>query len=63
MTDRIQHESERNDAGPDNGKPAGLPSVIDSQYLFGQCQEVAISHKGQMYRLRITRNDKLILTK
>jgi hemin uptake protein HemP len=37
--------------------------VVDSERLFSGRQEVAIRHDGQTYRLRITRNGKLILNK
>jgi len=36
---------------------------LDSRRLFGAAQEVRIHHHGQEYRLRQTRNGKLILTK
>ncbi|MFT3791587.1 MAG: hemin uptake protein HemP [Rudaea sp.] len=36
---------------------------FDSRTLFGDAQEVRIEHFGQEYRLRQTRNGKLILTK
>lgn len=36
---------------------------IDSQTLFDGSKELLIAHKGDAYRLRITRQDKLILTK
>jgi len=36
---------------------------FDSRSLFGEAQEVRITHFGQEYRLRQTRNGKLILTK
>ncbi|HNQ04069.1 MAG TPA: hemin uptake protein HemP [Thiobacillaceae bacterium] len=36
---------------------------IDSGELFQSRQEVVIRHDGQDYRLRITRQNKLILTK
>ena len=31
--------------------------------LFGDARELILEHNGQVYRLRITANDKLILTK
>ncbi|MCP5160031.1 MAG: hemin uptake protein HemP [Gammaproteobacteria bacterium] len=34
-----------------------------SSDLFGDAQEILIEHAGQEYRLRITRQGKLILTK
>ncbi|MBS0590556.1 MAG: hemin uptake protein HemP [Proteobacteria bacterium] len=36
---------------------------FDSRTLFGGADEVRIEHYGQEYRLRQTRNGKLILTK
>ena len=37
--------------------------AIDSRILFGAEYEVAIRHGDQVYRLRKTRNGKLILNK
>lgn len=39
------------------------PGAIPTPVLFQGSQEVLISHNGEHYRLRITRNGKLILTK
>jgi len=36
---------------------------IDSSRLLAGSREIVIEHAGQEYRLRLTRNDKLILTK
>lgn len=36
---------------------------IRSESLFTQNNEVLITHQGEQYRLRRTRNGKLILTK
>ena len=36
---------------------------IDILDLVGSCRQITISHAGADYTLRITRNDKLILTK
>lgn len=38
-------------------------SAIESDKLFGQQKELTIQHKDEVYRLRLTGNDKLILTK
>lgn len=49
--------------------PANAPGtfakapVLLSRTLFANAQEIAIHHNGQDYRLRITRQNKLILTK
>lgn len=37
--------------------------VVDSSALLRGHREVLIRHGGEVYRLRHTRNDKLILTK
>ena len=37
--------------------------VIESRTLFGERKEVAIEHDGAVYRLKITRQGKLILNK
>ena len=36
---------------------------VDSSALLGRQREVVIVHRGQEYRLRVTKSDKLILTK
>ena len=36
---------------------------VDSRRLLAGGRELVIDHAGQEYRLRLTRNDKLILTK
>lgn len=51
----------------DSAKPraaaVSAPPSFDSRSLFNGAQEVRIEHFGQEYRLRQTRNGKLILTK
>jgi hemin uptake protein HemP len=37
--------------------------AIDADDLFAKAKEVPVHFRGQTYRLRLTRNDKLILTK
>lgn len=41
---------------------ASMP-VLDSKQLFGRAQEIGILHQGALYRLKITRQGKLILNK
>ena len=41
----------------------GQPAVYDSRQLFATGKEVLIRHAGEIYRLRVTRQNKLILTK
>ena len=59
---------------PHTSTPADRPSVVarqgfaksphvDSHRLMAGARELVIDHAGQEYRLRLTRNDKLILTK
>jgi hemin uptake protein HemP len=46
--------------------PAPEPAAVrrvESASLFQRGREVVIVHHGQEYRLRITKSDKLILTK
>ena len=48
---------------PDRDPPAQVPTgTIDSAQILRGSQEVAIAHNGRLYRLRNTRNGKLILT-
>jgi len=51
-----------------DNEPSGTGTKTDSrryqsQALFCGQQEILIEHAGHSYRLRITRQDKLILTK
>ncbi len=52
---------------PTSGEPSPTRKTTenryDSQALFAGQQEILIEHAGNAYRLRITRQDKLILTK
>jgi len=43
--------------------PADQTRRIDSRHLLAGGRELVIEHAGQRYHLRLTRNDKLILTK
>jgi hemin uptake protein HemP len=51
-------------------EPPAIPSVpptppkeVDVHVLIGNGREVILVHRGERYRLRITAQDKLILTK
>jgi hemin uptake protein HemP len=46
-----------------HGEAQSSPRIIPAEQLFGADLEVAIDHGGTVYRLRITRQGKLILTK
>jgi hemin uptake protein HemP len=51
-------------AKPETAQPApGQPRRLESVALFGSGDEVLIVHAGETYRLRRTRQGKLILTK
>ncbi|MEO2218034.1 hemin uptake protein HemP [Chromobacterium vaccinii] len=39
------------------------PPLLHSRQLFGDGREVLIEHQGEIYRLQLTRNGKLILIK
>jgi hemin uptake protein HemP len=43
--------------------PDATHPAVRSCELFGAEREIVILHRGETYRLRITRTDKLILTK
>ncbi|WMT88818.1 hemin uptake protein HemP [Pelagibacterium sp. 26DY04] len=44
-------------------KGSDRPKTVSTAQLFGQFREIAIDHEGTIYRLRITRQGKLILNK
>lgn len=48
---------------PANGALAGDRRQLDSMELLGRGNEVIINHGREEYRLRLTRQGKLILTK
>ena len=45
------------------GSIAGALRQLDSATLLGSRGEIVIAHQGETYRLRRTRQGKLILTK
>lgn len=65
--------ADESDNAPDEGSPQSASSrpraipvtahKIDSRDLFIGTREVAIHHGGEVYRLRLTGQNKLILTK
>ena len=64
MTDldrQPQTESRPGDANPDS--PRVDTAVIASEALLKGGREILIRHAGEVYRLRLTRNGKLILHK
>ncbi|MBN9063133.1 MAG: hemin uptake protein HemP [Rhizobiales bacterium 65-9] len=61
-------QSKEKDQSGDVSQPPSTPQTqappaIDVRTLVGGGREAVILHKGDRYRLRITANDKLILTK
>lgn len=61
----LSMENPENLAGrrPDLKRPTQNDRVIASHTLFGARKEVAIEHDGAVYRLKITKQGKLILNK
>jgi hemin uptake protein HemP len=60
-TNAPSHAGTTADAAPASHRMTG--QRIDSRRLMSGANELVIEHAGQEYRLRLTRNDKLILTK
>lgn len=56
----MQHPPSPSDIKPDR---APLAKEIDVASLVGTGREVVLLHRGERYRLRVTANGKLILTK
>jgi len=53
----------RGPAAEEEAKGQASRRVISSAELFGGAVEVTISHDNALYRLRITRQGKLVLNK
>ena len=58
MADRVPKEAH---PAPERGDRK--PREIDIRDLLGDSPEITILHEGERYRLRVTANNKLILTK
>jgi hemin uptake protein HemP len=60
-----KHDLTSNRVSVGEAIPASFGRVrrIDSQTLLGSANEILIEHEGSDYRLRLTRQGKLILTK
>jgi hemin uptake protein HemP len=56
-----ENEKRLDDAGAKSLKVEN--GILDSAQLFADGNEVKIRHEGQVYRLRVTKNRKLILNK
>jgi len=48
---------------PHGDAPTNEVPRLDTAQLFRGCNEIVIEHRGERYRLRLTRQGKLILTK
>ncbi|MBV8538857.1 MAG: hemin uptake protein HemP [Alphaproteobacteria bacterium] len=48
---------------PDGEVPEAGPRRLPLETILGGRREVIIQHRGEDYRLRLTSNDKLLLTK
>lgn len=64
----FSHASFRRSAPADNIREYSMPReagirVVTSESLFRGTHEIGIEHSGAMYRLKITRQGKLILNK
>ena len=53
----------KTDRTQNSAKPADETLVMDSARLFGTSRVVVIKHQGELYRLSVTKQGKLILTK
>ena len=54
---------ERGAGEPGSDPKRNQPAVINSEELLGGSKELWIRHHDEVYRLRLTRNGRLILTK
>ena len=60
---RLARPSPRPLLRPGSAEDAAAVRHISSQSLLDGGRELVIQHQGSEYHLRLTRNDKLILTK
>ncbi|MDP1735140.1 MAG: hemin uptake protein HemP [Sulfuritalea sp.] len=60
----MKTEPQQSASKPDNSQQSMMARrPLDSATLLGRHDEVEIAHHGEIYRLRRTRQGKLILTK
>jgi hemin uptake protein HemP len=59
----MQTDDAQTNGGGSAEKPPSQPRVLQSEELLRGEKEVLIAHHGEIYRLRETRNGKLILGK
>jgi hemin uptake protein HemP len=55
--------NEKNETDAVAKRPPHREGVVESDDLFAERNEVQIRHAGEVYRLRVTKNGKLILNK
>ncbi len=55
---KMQHSDNQSNVSQSRQVP-----VFDTQQLFGEVREIRLHHCGEEYRLILTKNNKLILTK
>jgi hemin uptake protein HemP len=68
MSGVFSKDEPSNTAGPRSADTAGRSisvhdNRIDSRNLFAGAREITIAHGDEIYRLRLTAQNKLILTK
>ena len=63
MSQRIHETAQPSSAIAVDKTAAGARRRLNSSELFGETRELVIEHAGEEYRLRITSQGKLILTK
>jgi hemin uptake protein HemP len=59
----IDRRAPKRDASPQPAATMPGTDVVVAGSVFGNRRELLIAHAGSFYRLRITQNNKLILTK
>lgn len=59
----MEKHSPEHSVTPSRPELSSADRVIESRVLFGERKEVAIEHDGAVYRLKITKQGKLILNK
>jgi len=61
----MEHKNLKQDGGrgDEDSRESTRMDVVDSRDLFRGRHELQIRHEGEVYRLRVTRNGRLILNK
>ncbi|MCD2178419.1 hemin uptake protein HemP [Rhizobium sp. C1] len=59
----MQRADQTSPTPDDRRAPAERSTVYSTETLFNGAREIEIAHNGEIYRLRITRQGKLILNK